>query len=368
MFPQRRKGAKRSRKGVELSPSLNAFFASYFAPLRLCGKCFSLVVVLLISICCTLLPVGAQDDDVVRVETDLTNILFTAIDKDKRFVTTLQREDVRVFENDAVQEIFTFQRETDLPLSLVVLIDTSRSQKEVLPDEKLAARAFVDSVIRPDKDQAAIISFTGKPTIEQALTNDLESLRSGIERVTIKLPPDEGVGGRIATPQDIADPNYDDTIGYTSIWDSLSFTAREVLTHTPDRTRRAIILLSDGDDTFSRIKREEAIDEAIKANVFIYSIGIGSADNGVEEDTLRKVSEKTGGKAFFPEDERELKAAFAQIEAELRSQYALAYTPSNRTRDGSYRRIRLEIVNAQLKKQKLRLLYRQGYYAKQAAK
>lgn len=309
-----------------------------------------------------------QDDEVVRVETDLTNILFTAIDKDKRFVTTLQREDVRVFENDVSQEIFTFQRETDVTLSLVILIDTSRSQKDTLPEEKAAARAFVDSVIRPDKDQAAIISFSGKPTIEQSLTGDLSSLRSGIDRVTIKLPPDEEEGGRVATPQDLSDPNYDDTLGYTAIWDALSFTTNEVLSKAPERTRRSIILLSDGSDTYSRVKRSEAIERAIKANVFIYCIGIGEYENDIEKDTLRKVSEKTGGSAFFPEDETILRESFKQLEQELRSQYLLAYTPSNAARDGSYRRLRLEIVNPDLRKRKLRLLFRQGYYAKQAGR
>ncbi len=333
-------------------------------------------LLLFISLACALLLVAhaqqpqpdssAQDeDDVVRVETDLTNILFTAIDKDRRFVTTLQKEDVRVFENDVPQEVFTFQRETDLPLSLVILIDTSRSQKDTLPEEKAAARTFVQSVIRPNKDQVAIISFTGKPTIEQALTNDPVNLFFGIDRVTIKLPPDEDIGGRIATPQDIAAKDYDPTLGYTAIWDALAFTVNDVLMHTPERTRRAIILLSDGSDTYSRVKKSEAIERAVKANTVIYSIGIGSQEFGIEKDTLRNVAQKTGGSAFFPENEAVLNASFKQLEQELRSQYLLAYTPSNSARDGSYRRVRLEILNPELRKRKLRLLYRQGYYARQ---
>jgi Ca-activated chloride channel family protein len=334
------------------------------------------MLLLFISLACALLLVAhaqqpqpdssSQDeDDVVRVETDLTNILFTAIDKDKRFVTTLQKEDVRVFENDVPQEVFTFQRETDLPLSLVILIDTSRSQKDTLPEEKAAARTFVQSVIRPNKDQVAIISFTGKPTIEQALTSDPVNLFFGIDRVTIKLPPDEDIGGRIATPQDMAAPDYDPTIGYTAIWDALAFTVNDVLMHTPERTRRAIILLSDGSDTYSRVKKSEAIELAVKANTVIYSIGIGSEEFGIEKDTLRNVAQKTGGSAFFPKNEAVLNASFKQLEQELRSQYLLAYTPSNRARDGSYRRVRLEILNPELRKRKLRLLYRQGYYARQ---
>jgi VWFA-related protein len=307
----------------------------------------------------------AQDDDVVRVETDLTNILFTAIDKDRRFVTTLRKEDVRVFENDTPQEIFTFQRETELPLSLAILIDTSWSQEGTLPEEKAAARAFVDAVIRPAKDQAAIISFTGKSTIEQSLTGDLPSLQKGIDKIIVIHPRDPEEGGGVATPEERAQPDYDDSIGYTNIWDSLSFASNEVLSQTPARTRRAIILLTDGADTNSRLKKEEAIERAVKANVVIYSIGIVGDRQGVEKDTLRKISEKTGGRAFFPDEENDLSVAFKQIEQELRAQYLLAYTPSNAARDGSYRRIRLEITNPELRKRKLRLLYREGYYATQ---
>jgi Ca-activated chloride channel homolog len=310
-----------------------------------------------------------QADDVLRVETDLTNILFTATDNNKRFVTTLQREDLRVLENDTPQEIFTFQRETNLPLSMAILIDTSRSQAQPLPDEQAAARSFVQSVIRPDKDKAAIVSFTGKSKIEQKLTNDVARLIDGIGRVEVKIPPEEKLEGRVATPQD-TDVQIEEEpwIYSTAIWDAMSFAVDEVLAQTPENTRRAIILLTDGDDTSSSVKRQEAIERAIKAQVVVYCVGIAAPDSSVEKDTLRKVSTQTGGSAFFPEDQTILPATFKQIEDELRSQYLLAYTPSNSARDGSYRRIRLELINPDLKKQKLRLLYRQGYYARQAVK
>ncbi len=348
--------------------------------LRFHRRALFIALLLFITTACTMLfgahaqqkptPTAAaeQDDEVVRVETDLTNILFTAVDKDKRFVTTLQKDDMRVFENDAPQQIFTFERETNLPLSLAILIDTSWSQDETLPDEKAAARAFVDAVIRPDKDQAAIVSFTGKPTIEQTLTGNPASLRSGIDKVVIVHPRIKEDGGETATPEERADPDYDDSIGYTNIWDSVLFASDSILSQTPERTRRAIILLTDGNDTDSHIKKEEAIERAIKDNVVIYSIGIVGDRQGIKKDTLRKISEKTGGHAFFPEDEKDLSVAFKQIEQELRSQYLLAYSPTNSARDGSYRRIRIEIVNPELSKRKLRLLYRQGYYVRQATK
>ncbi|HEX8709758.1 MAG TPA: VWA domain-containing protein [Pyrinomonadaceae bacterium] len=298
-----------------------------------------------------------DDDDVVRVDTDLTSILLTAIDKERRFVTTLRRQDVRVLEDNLPQELSIFERETDLPLSLAILVDTSRSQAESLPDEQAAARGFVDSVMRPDKDQAAVISFTGDATLQQPLTNNPELLRRAIESIKVELPPDNPECEGIASVEQEARC-------WTGIWDALWVTVGEVLAETPERTRRAIILLSDGDDTSSQTKKDEAIDLAVKNNVVIYSIGIGNHEFKVEKDTLLKLSEKTGGRAFFPPDKAALQAAFAQIQQELRAQYLLGYSPANRRRDGSFRQVKVEIVNPELRKQKLRLLYRQGYYAK----
>jgi VWFA-related protein len=302
-------------------------------------------------------PNATEDDEVVRVDTELANILLTAIDKNQRFITTLRREDVRVLEDNVPQELSVFERETDLPLTLSILIDTSRSQERTLPDEKIAARTFIDSVIRPDKDQVAVISFTGEAVLQEPLSNDLGKLRSAVERVTIELPSGSPeCEGNVYIERE---PRC-----FTGVWDALWVTTNEVLSQTPERTRRAIILLSDGDDTSSTTKRQEAIDFAVKNNIVIYSIGIGDDEEyEIADDALRKVSEKTGGRAFFPTDKAALLAAFAQIQAELRSQYLIAYQPANRRRDGSYRQVRVEIVNPELRKQKLRLLYRQGYYA-----
>jgi VWFA-related protein len=301
-------------------------------------------------------PAG-EDDEVVRVDTELANILLTAVDKDRRFITTLRREDVRVLEDNVPQELSVFERETDLPLTLSILIDTSRSQEKTLADEKIAARAFIDSVIRPDRDQVSVISFTGEAVLQQPLTNELASLRNAVERVTIELPVGSPECGENVSVE--REPRC-----FTGVWDALWVTTNEVLSQTPERTRRAIILLSDGDDTSSTTKRQEAIDFAVKNNIVIYTIGIGDEeDYEIADDALRKISERTGGRAFFPQDRPSLMAAFAQIQSELRSQYLLAYQPINRRRDGSFRQVRVEVVNPELRKQKLRLLYRQGYYA-----
>ena len=124
-----------------------------------------------------------DQDDVLRVETDLTNLLFTATDKNNRYITTLQESDVRVLEDGVPQKVFTFQRETDRPLSIAFLIDVSISQERTLPDEKAAARTFIENVIRSEKDQAAIIPFEGYAHLEQPLTRDVVSLYRVLERV-----------------------------------------------------------------------------------------------------------------------------------------------------------------------------------------
>ena len=307
--------------------------------------------------------VTLQDDEVVRVETDLTNILFTAVDKQKRFVTSLKQEDVRVTEDGQPQEIFTFARQTDLPLSLAILIDTSISEERTLPIEKAAASSFVDAVLRPDKDEMAVISFTGESTLEQGLTGSASRVRSALNRVEF-VPPSGYVSGigQVGTPP-ISGTNQTKA-GSTAIWDAVWVTSDEVLTQTSDKTRRAIILLTDGHDTSSQKNIDAAIDRALKADAVIYSIGIGDEYyGGVNEGTLRKISERTGGRAFFPDDESELRAAFAQIQLELRSQYLVAYSPTNKNKDGSFRRVQIEILNPELRKLNLRLTYRQGYFA-----
>ncbi len=307
--------------------------------------------------------VTLQDDEVVRVETDLTNILFTAVDKQKRFITTLKQEDIRITEDGQPQEIFTFARQTDLPLSLAILIDTSISEERTLPAEKAAASSFVDSVLRPDKDEMAVISFTGESTLEQGLTGNASRVRRALDRVEF-VPPSGYVSGigQVGTPP-ISGQNQI-TAGSTAIWDAIWVTADEVLSQTSDKTRRAIILLTDGHDTTSQQKMDAAIERAVKVDAVIYAIGIGDEYyEGVNKPTLRKISERTGGRAFFPEDESDLRAAFTQIQLELRSQYLIAYSPTNRNKDGSFRRVQIEILNPELRKQNMRLTYRQGYFA-----
>ena len=198
--------------------------------------------------------------------------------------------------------------------------------------------------MRPDKDEAAIVSFTGEVTLEQGFTGNLDRLRRAIDRVEF-VPPSGYIGGGVVvggTPP-ISDTNQM-LAGSTAIWDAVWASSNDLLSISADNTRRTIILLTDGEDTSSQMKMHEAIERAQKADALIYAIGIGdSYQGGVDEGSLRRITEQTGGRAYFPHNESELRTAFDQIQRDLREQYLVAYSPSNKARDGSYRRIQIEV-------------------------
>jgi VWFA-related protein len=314
-----------------------------------------------------------EQDDVVRVETDVTNLPFTAIDKDRRFITTLRAEDVRVLEDGVPQQVFTFQRETDRPLAIAFLIDVSRSQELTLADEKAAARSFIEKVFQSKRDLVAIVPFTGLAYLEQELTRDVLSFYKVLQRVEVALPNYIGSGrplsGIVTGPGLLAPPEE----GTTAIWDAVALTSTNVLAKAPGLRRRAIILLTDGHDTTSRLAKLDAINGGLAAETVIYAIGIGNkrfapeGKEAVDKGALRELAQRTGGRAFFPDKKFDLTAAFAEIEQELRTQYLIAYSSTNKRRDGSYRKVTIEITNPELRKEKLELRHRPGYFAKPAA-
>ena len=313
-------------------------------------------------------PPIEEEEGVIKVNTEAVNVLFTAQDKDRRLLLTLKQEDVRILENGQPQEITAFSRQVDLPLSLAILIDTSASQERTLPEEKAAAISFLESVVRPAKDEVSVVSFTGESTLEQGMTNNLTRVRRAIDKVRF-VPPSGYIGGGVIAGTPPISGDNQAIVGSTAIWDSIWITSADVLGPAPERTRRAIILLTDGIDTFSRKKLDEAVQAAIKAEAVIYSIGIGDDfQHGVDKGSLNKVSERTGGRAYFPRDESELRQAFKQIQEEMRSQYLLAYEPANQTLDGSYRKIEIQLANPELQKQKIKVTHRQGYFSKTAPK
>jgi Ca-activated chloride channel family protein len=306
-------------------------------------------------------PTPSPDDDVERIESDLTNVLLSATDDKRRFVTTLTADDVRLTEDGVAQQLTLFQRETETPLSLVLLVDTSASQEKVMADERDAAEAFVRSVLRPGKDTASVLSFTGITRLDQPPTGDAAPLLSAIAGLKVEYTE----ANPICRNEDTS--SVEEIRCHTAVWDAVALSVREVLSKTPETTRRAVILLSDGDDTISKLRIYQAVEYAVRNNTVVDSMGIrdrGFKYGEMRRDFLRVISESTGGRAFFPKNAQDLAASFSQIEQELRSQYLLSYTSTNRNRDGSFRKVQIEIINPRLRKQKLRLLYRQGYYAK----
>lgn len=301
----------------------------------------------------------------LKTETDLTNLLFTATDKNNRYLTNLQQSDIRVLEDGVPQQILTFQRETDRPLAIAFVIDISISEERTLPDEKAAARTFIENVIRSEKDQAAIVPFEGYAHIEQPLTRDMISIYRALDSVEVAYPEYTGaappIGATTSGPGTLAPPKE----GTTAIWESIAVACRNVLRRTLNQRRRAIILLTDGQDTSSRISRTTAIDQALDTETVIYAIGIGDKKyDGINKKVLEDVAEKTGGRAFFPNKKSDLTSAFQEIEQELRSQYLIAYTSTNKQHDGKFRSMKIEVANPTLAKDKLNLRYRPGYFAK----
>jgi Ca-activated chloride channel family protein len=293
------------------------------------------------------------------------SLLFTVTDKkSKQFVTTLRKEDVRVLEDGVQQEIIAFTQQTGNPLSIVLMLDTSVSQERVLPNAKKVSREFVDSILRPSKDSVGVVSFTYEAKFEQELTGELQQVRQAIDRLQV-IPPKGYISGGAVVGQPPTSGKNRQLTGSTAIWDALSSVSEKLGIQASDNPRRVIILITDGQDTSSRSKLKEAAEAAVKSGVVVYSIGIGDEYyGGIFQDDLRKISEQTGGRAFFPQKVRDLRPVFAEIEQELRSQYLISYSTANKKADDKMRKIKIEIINPELRKQGLQLSYQPGYYAK----
>jgi VWFA-related protein len=303
-------------------------------------------------------PKETKEDEAqtIRVGTQLVNVLFSVNDKQNRYINDLTKEDVVVLENGQPQQIFTFKRELDLPLTMAILVDVSGSEQYTLPLLKDAGARFINSVIRTGKDTAAIVKFEGEATLMQNLTSNTERLRRSLAEVVYTAPPPIAIFGGPTPPI-----NSGSRQGGTSIYDSVIAVCDDLLAR--EAGRKTIILLTDGEDTTSRMKLQDAIDEALRAEVVIYAIGIGDPGmGGVNEGVLKKLCEATGGRAFVPKDGRDLDRAFTQLEQDLRQQYLLAYEPAIEANDGTFRKIEVRVTT----RKELRVRHRRGYYAPKA--
>jgi VWFA-related protein len=273
---------------------------------------------------------------VIRKRVDEVNVVFTVTDKRGHFVKDLTQSDFRVYDdNKPAESVRSFRRETDLPLRVGLLIDASNSVRDRFKFEQEAAIEFLAQIIRRTSDKAFVIGFDTTPEVTQDMTDDTDALSHGVHL----LRPGGG----------------------TAMYDAIYYASRDKLMQDKSigATRRAIILLSDGDDNQSRVSREEAVEMAQRAEVIIYAISTNTSGQKTRGDKiLEHFADETGGKAFFPFKIQDVSDAFSQIQDELRSQYDVAYKPADFAPNGKYHKIEILADN---KKYKVRA--RKGYYA-----
>ncbi|MGH9544666.1 MAG: VWA domain-containing protein [Terriglobales bacterium] len=265
------------------------------------------------------------------------NVVFTVTDRHGRFVKDLTKRDFSVLDdNRPVEQIRSFHNETDLPLQVGLLVDASNSVRDRFKFEQESAIEFLNQTVRPHYDKAFVVGFDVTPEVTQDFTDNTEALSRGV---------------RLLRPG-----------GGTAMYDALYFACRDKLLKEQQSgpVRRAIILLSDGDDNMSHVTREEAIEMAQRADVIVYTISTNLTGGGRGGDrVLDRIAEATGGRAFVPFQLNDVANAFVDIQAELRSQYALSYKPVDLRPDGRFHTIEILAQNHK----GLRVRSRRGYYA-----
>src|SRR5580693_383033 len=288
------------------------------------------------------LPAGGSpsDDDslaTIRHTVNEVNVVFTVTDKHGHYVKDLKKENFKVVDDSKpASEIRSFHAEANLPLEVGLLVDASNSVRDRFKFEQEAATEFLNQTIRPKYDRAFVVGFDATPEVTQDFTDSTEALSIGIRA----LRPGGG----------------------TALFDALYFACRDkLLKSSPNgAVRRAIILLSDGDDNQSHVTREEAIEMAERAEVVVYTISTNLMGSGGHhgDKILERIAEATGGRSYVPFQLTEVANAFASIQEELRSQYAISYKPADFRTDGRYRTIEISA-----RQKGLRVRSRRGYYA-----
>jgi Ca-activated chloride channel family protein len=301
---------------------------------------------------------SAQNQGKITQTVNLVDVLFTVLNRRNKLVPDLEKSDFKISDDKTPQTIRYFSRQTDLPLRIGLLMDTSNSIRDRLKFEQDAATSFLFSVLRHNKDQAFVMTFDDEPSILQAFTDDAGRLR------------DEIVKTRAG--------------GGTAVYDAIYAACDKELSHpprppgdAPDVVRRVMIVISDGDDNLSNHTRAEAIEMAQRYSVVIYTISTSTqwiqlsqtnpdklADRKTHltegDQILADLAEETGGRAFFPYHVDDLDQSFQDIGDELRNQYSIAYIPTNSILNGKYHRIRIETPDHK----GFQVRARRGYFAK----
>jgi Ca-activated chloride channel homolog len=278
---------------------------------------------------------AAESETQITLDVNRVNMLFTVSDKKGRFVTNLTKDEFEVTEEKRPQSIVEFAAESDLPLRLGVLIDTSNSIRDRFRFQQEAAVEFINSVMRPE-DRAVIVSFDTGPELISDLTSDTEKLAKAVRG----LRPGGG----------------------TSLYDAIFFTCKEklMLDQPRHKFRRALVVLSDGEDNQSRYSRDQALEMAHKADVVVYAISTNIS--GIQTDgdkVLKYFAAETGGNTFFPFKVEDLAQSFENIANELRHQYSILYRPEPAKTDGLFHPVTIKVKN----RKDLVVRARKGYYA-----
>ena len=288
------------------------------------------------TLCALLLSAQAPNDPSrITVEVFRANFLMTVTDKKGRFVTDLTQQDFEVVEGKKKQTILEFVAENNLPLRLGIVVDTSNSIRDRFKFQQEAASDFVKSVIRPKTDRAIVVGFDNSAQLLADLTDDVVKLETAIRG----MRPGGG----------------------TALYDAIYFACRDKLMQDQPmyKFRRALVILTDGDDNASRYTRDQALEMAQKADVVLYTISTNITRIPTDGDkVLRYLSQETGGTAFFPFKATDLTQSFENIANELRSQYAILYRPEPLKLDGLYHPVEIKIKT----RKDLIVRTRKGYF------
>src|ERR1700730_7204692 len=281
-------------------------------------------------------PKAAEDLSRITVDVTRVNLLYTVTDKKGRFVSNLIKDDFEILENKKPQRILEFTAETNLPLRLAILIDTSNSIRDRFRFQQEAATRFIDGVMRPGQDKAMVVSFDTAAELVTDLTGDTEVLNKAIQG----LRPGGG----------------------PALYDAIFFACRDKLMQDQPlyKFRRAMVILSDGEDNQSRYTRDQALEMAQKADVTIYTIPTNITHIETDGDkVLRYFAGETGGQVFFPFKASDLNQSFENIANELRHQYNIFYRPEPLKTDGLYHPVEIRVKGHK----ELIVRARKGYYA-----
>ncbi len=281
----------------------------------------------------------------IRVQVNQVNVFATVRDKHKSIVTGLTKDDFQVYEDGQLQEITDFSAETNLPITLGMLIDTSGSEYYMLSSEKDAGSRFFGRILRKG-DLGLVMSFDTDIDLLADFTDDKGVLNRALNRAQINIPG----GGSITTQGPLPTSGN----GGTNFYDAVYLAAHDKL--SGEAGRKAVVVLTDAEDTGSKLKLQDAVEAAQRTDTVVHILLV--AEDGGDQTVAKRLTDETGGRMIVVRNEKNLEAAFDQISEELRFQYTLGYTPSNKSHDGGYRKIKVDMKNKDYS-----ALARRGYYA-----